>query len=63
MATDSLCVKKGWNETKIFNVFFLTKILVRGELALLNEHQLHLQFVTTPTIPSEFRRHFVGSKF
>ena len=48
---------------KTFNVFLLTKILVRGELALDNGQQLHIQFVKIPTIPSLFRRHFVGSKF
>ena len=30
-----------------FNVFLLTKILVRGGLALVNEHLLHLQTVET----------------
>ena len=48
---------------KTFNFFLLTKILLRGELALVNERQLHLQFVKIPTIPSWFRRHFVRSKF
>ena len=32
----------------------MTKILVRGGLELVNEHQLHLPIVMLRTIPAEF---------
>ena len=45
------------------NVFLLSIILVGGGLALVSEQQLHLPIVMLRTIPSWFRRHFVGTMF
>ena len=45
------------------NVFLLTKIVLRGGLALVNKHQLLLPVVMLRTISSWFRRQFVGLMF
>ena len=55
--------KNNRNEARSINDFFLSIILVRGGLALVSEHQLNLPVVMLRTIPSWFRRHFVGIMF
>ena len=53
VASDNLLVKTVGMETRSITDFPLTKMLVTGELVLVNEHQLHLPIVTPYSNHSE----------